>query len=137
VRANDDIFGGPHAELITAAFEFDLLARPYVYRNTPLDLEPQLDVLEIVETHRRGWLVKSPYDIPDVVSQMRRKASAVSKCETLILIDHDRGQMYRMPGRTQKEYWDECRMFALEMGNYYPTWKVIPSSAIESIAPIT
>jgi hypothetical protein len=45
--------------------------------------------------------------------------------DTLIAIDHDRGQTYRMPRRIQKEYWDECRMFAIEMGNHYPTWTVV------------
>ena len=33
----------------------------------------------------------------------------------MVATDHERGQMYRMVRRTQKEYWDECRLFVLEM----------------------
>jgi hypothetical protein len=135
VRANDDLFGGPHAELIAAAVDFDLLARPYVYRNTLLPQALDLEVLEIVETRKRGWLVRSPYDIPHLVAELRSGAPLdPRKKETLILFEHDRGQTYRMPGRTQKEYWDECRMFALEMGNHYPTWKILPEDSLVSSA---
>jgi radical SAM superfamily enzyme YgiQ (UPF0313 family) len=128
IQANDDIFGGPHAELITAAVEFDLLARPYAYRNTPLIAQPTLKVLKILEAQPRGWLIECPYDIPREVARLRTgQATSVSLRPTVIVVDHERGQMFRMPRRTQKEYWDECRMVALEMGNNYPTWRVIRS----------
>ena len=128
---HDDIFGGRHRELIQAAFEFDLLVRPCVYRNTTLDLEPHLEMLQIVETHSRGWKVRSPYDIPSMVAQTRvGEEPSTERRETVFVIDHQRrDQMFRMPNRTQKEYWDECRMFGLEMGNHYPTWEVLASPA--------
>ncbi|MFY9822102.1 MAG: radical SAM protein [Thermoanaerobaculia bacterium] len=137
VRANDDLFGGPQAELIAAAVDFDLLARPYVYRNSVLPERIELEVLKIVEVRRRGWLARSPYDIPQIVAELRSGAPLdTTRKETVILFEHDRGQTYRMPGRTQKEYWDECRMFALEMGNHYPTWRVMPQDGLEATASL-
>jgi radical SAM superfamily enzyme YgiQ (UPF0313 family) len=135
VRAHDDLFGGPQAELIAAAVDFDLLARPYVYRNSILAQNVEIEVLEIVEARRRGWLVRSPFDIPRIVAEWRGGAPLdTARRGTFVLFEHDRGQTYRMPGRTQKEYWDECRMFALEMGNHYPTWKVLPEERSAAIA---
>lgn len=58
---------------------------------------------------------------------MRNGSFEVAEQETLFLVEHNNSPMYRMPGRTQKEYWDECRMVILEMGNYYPTWKIVSS----------
>jgi len=123
VLAHPDIFAGPHADLLTAALELDILARPYVYANTPLNTGTDLKVLKILETKKRGWLVESPFDLRDVSSQL--EGGDGTQARTLLSIDHNRGQVYRMPGRTQKEYWDECRMYAIEMGNHYPTWKVL------------
>src|SRR5207249_3412853 len=71
VHAHDELFGGAHAELLAAAVDFDLLARPYVYRNTSLSLNTKPEVLEIIEVRPRGWLVESPYDIPREVSQVK------------------------------------------------------------------
>ncbi|MEA2897874.1 MAG: hypothetical protein QOJ84_3489 [Bradyrhizobium sp.] len=130
VQANDDIFGGDHAELISAAVDLDLLARPYVYANTPLGLGVKLEVMKIVEERTRGWLVESPYDIEHEIARLQTASpSDTPRGDTLIAIEHNRGQMYRMPRRIQKEYWDESRMFAIEMGNHYPTWATVSHDA--------
>lgn len=133
VKAHPDIFGGPHAELVSAALDLDILARPYVYANTLFTVDPHLEVLKIVEEKKRGWVLDSPFDLRRVTS----KSDAVAlrtRSRTSITVDHNRGQVYRMPGRTQKEYWDECRMYAIEMGNHYPTWKV-PSAVSDVVIP--
>jgi radical SAM superfamily enzyme YgiQ (UPF0313 family) len=130
VAENDDMFGGDCARVVTAAFEFDLLTRPYAYSNTPIVLSRGPSVLRVLETHRHGWLIESPYNITGIVEALRHGAAPdLEEKPIRIAIDHRRNQMYRMPNRTQKEYWDECRMFALEMGNHYPTWKIERSDA--------
>jgi len=132
VKGNDDIFGGLHAELIAAAVDLDIIARPYVYANSQLASGIKLDVLRIVETRSRGWLVESPYDIHREISRLKDESySNATRSRIFILVDHDLGQTYRMPRRTQKEYWDECRMFNIEMGNHYPTWTIISSGTRE------
>ena len=129
VAANPDIFGGPHADLIAAAVDVDILTRPHVYANLPVEPPARLDSVRILEDRRRGWLVHSPYDVCGESARLTAEAdgpvTAQPPRDTLIAIDHDRGQTYRMPRRIQKEYWDECRMFAIEMGNHYPTWTVV------------
>jgi hypothetical protein len=108
---------------------------PYVYSNTPITLDGELEVLRIAEKTKRGYLVESPFDIHDIIARLG-KGDSPEVCErsTRIRIDHSsRGQLYRMPLRSQKEYWDECRLFALEMGNHYPTWDSLTESTVDWI----
>ncbi len=124
IDANQDIFGGQHRDVIQAAYEFDRLTRPYVYQNTPMDPEPNLAQLRILESRKKGWMVECPFDIPRVASHMRAGGAGDIKPESVVFeIDHGRPKVFKMRNRTQKEYWDECRMFAIEIGNQYPTWK--------------
>lgn len=126
---NPDIFAGPYTNLIGAAFEFDLLSRPYAYSNTPISISKELEHVRVVETRSHGWLIESPHHVPALLETLRHGEEAdLDPMLTLIEINHKRGQVYRMPNRTQKEYWDECRMFALEMGNHYPTWTIVSAN---------
>jgi hypothetical protein len=137
VAANPDIFAGDHAELMAAAIELDLLARPYVYANTELTPPVGLRALKVVEERARGWVVESPYDIGAEITRLKNGPPFRPRKEpTRILIDHDRGQVYRMPRRIQKEYWDECRMYAIEMGNHYPTWTTMAADDEERASKV-
>lgn len=140
VAANQDIFGGRHAGLIAAAVDVDLLARPYVYANSPVEAPAGLASVRIVESRSRGWVVESPYDVCGESARLMAATGAPVETptprDTLIAIDHGRGQTYRMPRRSRKEYWDECRMFAIEMGNHYPTWTVVDREEAGLAVPV-
>ena len=135
LAGNPDLFGGPFAETILAAVEFDMLTRPYVYRNTLLSSMRCLRRLRVPEKRHRGWLIECPYDIPREAALLREGKRTAPLMEPIVIaIDHERGQMYPMVRRTQKEYWDECRPFILE-GNQYPTWRNRPSRTFSSRLP--
>ena len=135
LAGNPDLFGGPFAETILAAVKFDMLTRPYVYRNTLLSSMRRLRRLKLPEKQQRGWLIECPYDIPREAALLRERKRTAPLMEPIVIaIDHERGQMYPMVRRTQKEYWDECRPFILE-GNQYPTWRNRPSRTFSSRLP--
>ncbi|PLU18913.1 hypothetical protein BMJ31_19855 [Sinorhizobium medicae] len=91
----------------------------------------------MLEALPRGWVIECPYDIPREAALLREgKRTAPVMERTVITIDHDTGQLFRMARRTQKEYWDECRLFVLEMGNHYPTWQHPPQPDLSKIASI-
>jgi hypothetical protein len=113
---NPDLFGGLFAETILAAVEFDMLTRPHVYHNTLLSSASRLRRLKVLEKRQRGWPIECPDDIPREAALLQEgKPTAPLMEPTVIATDHERGQMYRMVRRTEKEYWDECRLFVLEM----------------------
>lgn len=135
LAGNPALFCGLLAETILAAVEFDMLTRPYVYRNTLLNSTGHLRRLKVLEKRHRGWLIECPYDIPREAALLREGKRTSPSMEPTA-IDHERGQMYRMVRRTQKEYSHECRLLILEMGNHYPTWRNCPSRNIsEPAAP--
>jgi len=103
LAGNPDHFGGPFAETILAAVEFDMLTRPYVHRNTLLSSTGHLRQLKVLEKRQRGWLIECPYDIPREAALLREgKRTSPLMEPTVIAIDHERGQMHRMVRRTQK-----------------------------------
>jgi hypothetical protein len=113
---NPDLFRGLFAETILAAVEFDMLTRPYVYHNTLLSSASRLRRLKVLEKRQRGWSIACRYDIPREAALLQEgKRTAPLMEPTVIATDHERGQMYRMVRRTEKECWDECRLFVLEM----------------------
>jgi radical SAM superfamily enzyme YgiQ (UPF0313 family) len=131
---NADVFGARHKDLITVAFEFDLMTRPYAYSNTRIGIERKPERMQVLQPRSHGWLIESPYNIPALVEALRHgEEPSLVEAPTRIEINHKRGQVYRMPNRTQKEYWDECRMFALEMGNHYPTWDIVSADVSQSV----
>ena len=131
---NDDIFGGNHSDLVATAFEFDLMTRPYAYSNTRIGVDEPLEHIKILEQTSHGWLIEMPQDIPALAEAFRHgEDPSLDPNPTRIRINHKRGQFYRMPNRSQKEYWDECRMFALEMGNHYPTWEALSSDGLRPV----
>ena len=135
LAGNPDLFGGPFADTILAAVEFDMLTRPYVHRNTLLSSMRRLRRLRVPEKRHRGWLIECPYDIPREAALLRERKRTAPLMEPIVIaIDHERGQMYPMVRRTQKECWDECRPFILE-GNQYPTWRNRPSRTFSSRLP--
>jgi hypothetical protein len=113
---NPDLFRGLFAETILAAVEFDMLTRPYVYHNTLLSSASRLRRLKVLEVRQRRWSIACRYDIPREAALLQEgKRTAPLMEPTVIATDHERGQMYRMVRRTEKECWDECRLFVLEM----------------------
>ena len=110
LAGNPDLFGGPFADTM-AAVEFDMLTRPYVYRNTPLSSTSHLRRL-LQEGERTAPLMEP----------------------AVIAIDHEPGQIYRIVRRTQKEYSDECRLFVLEMAITIRPGGTLPQQDISELA---
>ena len=93
---NPNLFGGPFAEIILAAVEFDMLTRPYVYRNTLQSSMRHLRRLKVLEKRQQGWLIECPYEIPREAALLREGKRTAPLVEPIVIaIDHERGQTYR------------------------------------------
>ena len=86
-----------------AAVEFDMLTRPYVYRNTLLSSMRRLRRLRVPEKRQQGWLIECPYDIPREAALLREGKRTAPLMEPIVIaIDHERGQMYPMVRRVPR-----------------------------------
>jgi hypothetical protein len=106
---------GEHEELIRGAVEFDLLNRPYVYLQTPLQLGASLEVLRVADQRRGVWVVDSPFDFSAMVNGLRREGAVdlrhLTRGAFEITLDHRAHQMF-LPERTSEEqlHWHSMRV---------------------------
>lgn len=117
-------FQGEHANLLHAAVEFDLLSRPFAYVNTPLEIGIELKYLRLIETDGQAFTVESPFDFA-AINQCLRTTSELpmellAPKPSLITVDHDRGQIFRMPFKRDEDHHQFCHQFVTEIGNSLP-----------------
>ena len=108
---------GNHADLVRGAVEFDLLARPYVYVQTPMKLGAELKQLQISEQRRGIFKVESPFDFPAILDAVKNKgevsARLLEKGRFEITIDHRVGQVLLPSTRSEEDlYWHLARLLA-------------------------
>jgi hypothetical protein len=106
---------GPHDMLIRGAVEFDLLNRPYVYLQTPLQVGVGLEVLQIKEQRRGVWVVESPFDYAAMVTALRTEgtigAQHVQAGAVEITIDHRAHQLFLPDTRSEEQlHWHSMRV---------------------------
>jgi radical SAM superfamily enzyme YgiQ (UPF0313 family) len=106
---------GEHADLVHAASEFDLLSRPYVYVQTPLQLGVDLERLRIIEKRRGMWAVDSRFDFSTMVAALRTDgaidASHWQPGAFELTIDHRSKQIFLRETNSDEElHWHSVRI---------------------------
>jgi radical SAM superfamily enzyme YgiQ (UPF0313 family) len=105
---------GDHADLVSAACEFDLVNRPYVYIQTPLQLGVPLEKLRIIEQRRGLWVVDSPFDFSAMLGALRTtgaiEATHWHRDAFEITIDHRCNQLFLPETKSEEElHWHSVR----------------------------
>jgi radical SAM superfamily enzyme YgiQ (UPF0313 family) len=127
---------GDYVRIVTAATEFDLLNRPYLYVQTPLEVGVQLKHFQIKQRHRGRWLVESAYDFPHIIQKLHNgeiltHEDLVTR-EIEIHIDHRAAQIYRLPTKTEEEHYTHCSQAMREIGKVEARHEVLAPRAIVS-----
>jgi hypothetical protein len=132
VRGHPEWFaGGPpgRERLFRAALEFDLLSRPYVFVQTPLDVAADLRELRVVARDRHTWTVESPFDFPAVIRALRLGEGlpdGLPAGRFEIRIDHREGQVFRMPAKSAEEHLWHCHEIAREISHVEARYQTRP-----------
>jgi hypothetical protein len=113
-----------HGELVRSALEHDLLCRPHVFLQTPLELGVELQHLRVLERRSRSWHVQSPFDLPRILDGLRAgrppDASDLERGDFRVRIDHRTHQIFLVPGRTVDEHRWLCTMAVQEIARIEP-----------------
>lgn len=122
---NESWFEGDHTHLIQAAIEFDLLTRPYAYANTPVEVTIELNHLTVEEIAGQKLVIHSPFNFAKISQSLRTSNSLppenLEPSPSTIVIDHARGQIFRMPFKRDEDHHQFCHQFVTEIGNSLPT----------------
>jgi radical SAM superfamily enzyme YgiQ (UPF0313 family) len=115
-----------HADLVGAAFELDLLSRPYVYMQTPFEITAPLQYLEASKARRLTWAVDAQYDFPTIVEKLRTGV-ALTDADLLrnpvkFQIAHHNRQVLFMSKSEEEHTW-HCQQVMREMGTIEPRYQ--------------
>lgn len=117
----------PHAKLLNAAFEFDLLNRPYPYMQTPFDVGMSLEHLKVHERRRGIWVVDSPFNFPTIVKGLRVHGEVdpqyLQEQSVRLTINHRCRQVFRMPNKTEEEHNLHIQQAIREIGSLEPMYE--------------
>jgi radical SAM superfamily enzyme YgiQ (UPF0313 family) len=115
-----------HADLVGAAFELDLLSRPYVYMQTSFEISGPLHYLEASRARRLTWSVRAYYDFPTIVEKLRTGVTLTStdlrRQEVEFHIAHQNRQTLFMPKTEAEQHW-HCHQVMREMGTIEPHYQ--------------
>jgi hypothetical protein len=123
VRERADWFASGSSErnaLLRAAFDFDLLSRPYVFFQTPPELGVELEVLRLAGRSRHVWTVESPFDFPALIQGLRvgRGQEVPPRPGRFeIIVDHRPGQVFRLPAKAEDEHLWHCHEIVREIAH--------------------
>ncbi len=125
------------ARSVDAMIEFDLLARPYVYTNSEVVLPQGLVQLTLQGTTSRGCMVDVPLHVDEVLDTARLTGSTGEVWQptftsTRYEFDHSVNQGAHLAAKTREDHYDECRLYATEIGNFSATWRAVVMSTKES-----
>jgi hypothetical protein len=125
------------ARTVDVMVEFDLLARPYVYVNSEVVVPDGLVALTPCTARQRGYVVDAPLDV-DAVLEAARLAQSTGQIwqpefdATSYEFDHSANQGSHLGAKTREDHYDECRLYATEIGNFFSTWKGVRMLVKES-----
>lgn len=109
-------------ETARAYFEVDVLNRPYIYGNTPIEeKEYEFEWLSIRETTAEGYLVEVPARCRPVLEEAVLGVSRVS-AGSLFEINHRQRQLPFMPGKEIGEHYTYCQDMLHKIGSVVPVW---------------
>lgn len=114
---------------VRALFEIDMLNRPYMYSNTPLDVSAEdLQELRFLDSGPRSYTVQVPpehlADLADAVQIQSMPADGVFK------VEHKRLQYPFMPTQSRDHSGSYCHGMIEKVGNVMPFW--LPADADQS-----
>lgn len=113
-------------DLLAAVTEADLLARPYMYVNTPCGCATPLERLHIDEVTTSGYRVESPYDFARITRAIEHgeplDSDALHAGRFRQQIDHSRGLIFRMPNKPDDDHRLYAFQFHREIGNHLARW---------------
>lgn len=109
-------------EKARALFEIDLLNRPYMYSNTPLDTSPDgFGALELLDRGPRAFTVRVPEEhLPELTDAVHIKAMPADGTFT---VDHKRSQYPFMPTQSRDHSGSYCHGMIEKVGNIMPVWR--------------
>ena len=106
---------------VRALFEIDILNRPYMYSNTPLDAPPDFDALRLLDSGTRSYTVQVPTqhiaELVDTVQIQTMPADGV------FVVDHKRLQYPFMPTQSRDHSGSYCHGMIEKVGNITPFWR--------------
>lgn len=116
-----------------ALVEVDLVARPYIYRNTPrLPKRRQFREIEVTP-HPNGYCVGVPSSVMAHVDPSVAAADGGEHLEWFV-VDHRRAQLPHMPGKPAYENYLYCHDMSQRMRNVVPAWKALSAASKHAVA---
>lgn len=108
--------------------EFDLLARPYVYTNSEVVVPERLAQLTLQEMTARGCIFDVPINVGEILDAARLAKSTGAPwrptlTHTRYEFDHSVNQSFHLAAKSREDHYDECRLYATEIGNFAGTWR--------------
>lgn len=125
--------------LADAAFDFDILARPYLFIQTPLTAG-ELRETALHQRRRSQWIVDVQYDFPAMVAAIRTEDRPLEDClerrPLRLTIDHSPGLVFRLASKSESEHYEHCAQAVRGMGNFEPRYSTASAvDAEDSVAP--
>lgn len=113
---------------VRALFELDLVNRPYMYSNTPMDVHADgFETLRLVGTGPRSYTVEVPEEyLPDLTDAIQIPAMPADRVFT---IDHKRLQYPFMVTQSRDHSGSYCHGMIEKAGNVLPSWLPGPIDA--------
>ncbi|KZL09106.1 Radical SAM superfamily protein [Pseudovibrio axinellae] len=121
------------SRLIDTTLDFDLLARPYVYNNTPMRSDMTLKHMIVKNVGKRAYDAQGPIDIEAILQSIQNQNATgqtepLGESNTAYRFDHSINQGFLMASKSREDHFDECRLFATEIGNFSQTWQTAETS---------
>lgn len=115
---------------LRALFEIDLLNRPYMYSNTPLDLPAEgFQALLLVDRGPRNYTVRIPEQyLPALADAVR---IPVLPADGVFTVEHKRMQYPFMPMQSRDHSGSYCHGMIEKVGNIMPLWRPLVGPAAD------
>jgi len=107
---------------VRALFEIDLLNRPYMYSNTPMDVPAErFRALRVLDRGPRSYTVRVPAEhLPDLADAVQVQTMPA---DHIFLVDHKRLQYPFMPTQSRDHSGSYCHGMIEKAGNIKPLWR--------------
>ena len=114
-------------ETVRALFEIDLLNRPYMYSNTPMDANPEgFRTMRLIDGKARTYTVQVPPEyIPHLTDAVKVQTVAD---HGVFVVDHKRLQYPFMPTQSRDHSGSYCHGMIEKVGNITASW--LPSDVL-------
>lgn len=106
---------------VRALFEIDLVNRPYIYSNTPLDPQEDLRVLQLVAHSGRSYTVRVPGEHNAALANSVRVEAIPG--DGLFVVDHKRMQYPFMRTQSLDHNGSYCHGMIEKIENIMPAWR--------------